>query len=472
MLGLSLHPADGGPGKTLSVNEGAIAAKSAVARKSKSAQFGRIFNGTYNWDVAAASDGHYIVTAGNGGGIYLTDGTLVQPFVPYSQIFCPSVNPLPVCNGGFNGDQRIYYDPTYGTGRWIITALWQSRNPTSFPQAQAVLAVSATNDPGGTWYKWNFPACGPNDTGDNSDQPHSGFNSLWIAIDSACSSGFIGSGGGGLVAINKVNAYNNLLTYTRFEDPVSESSNADNPTSDYSANESREILTATRFYSDGTVRLLTSYLGGTADAPSFYSAGWQSGTPAYRAVGLPPVNSPGGLISALTANYVSSSGVYTSTSGDPYLVAKMVVGDPQFTNASQIMSFVVDTLSGGWNSLQILGGANGSGPMASEIAMPLVLPGSNTAMIAYTISRTEYYPSLKIAYWTIDTMQLNYIALVQQGVNMPDTTGCPDCPRDRWADFYAAISPLPLSSNFFVGGTASVTFSNYPSASVWTTVTP
>ena len=475
----TLHPALAPPGKAVSVDEGTLATKTVMStkRSSKTAQFGAVILAPWAYDLAGASDGNYIVGL-QGTGIYRTNGQFVQSFDPKSQIYCNPVNPLPVCTQGGPGDDRIFYDP--GSARWIMTALWIGQDTTRYPARPVVLAVSQTSDPTGQWYAYNMSVCGDTDTTDTSDQPHTGFNANWIAIDSLCDTRYLGPNDGGLIAVNKSAAYAGQLAYTRFQDRIYENpgATANNPASTYSANESRLILTSTAVDPDYTVHLMTSYIGGTAASPAYYMGGWKSTTPAFT-TGSDPGGCPilystfcvsapgGGLIGNFTDTFSHSSGVYSSTFGDPYLVATMTFTDPRFTHASQIISFVVNTWSGGWNSLQVAGGTNGSGPIASDIAMPLVLSGANTALIGYEISRADYYPSAKIATWNIDTMTVTGSAFVQQGTGMPDSFA-----TGRWSDFLTAISPIPGTSQFFIGGTASVPNGTNPQDSVWTTVTP
>ncbi len=71
-------------------------------------------------------------------------------------------------------DPRIAYDQF--SSRWIFTA---SANDTS-PNSEILIAVSATNDPTGSWYLYSIDVDAANLVW--SDQPLMGFNQNWITI--------------------------------------------------------------------------------------------------------------------------------------------------------------------------------------------------------------------------------------------------------------------------------------------------
>lgn len=74
----------------------------------------------------------------------------------------------------FTYDPRCVFDP--GAGRWILTA---AANPGS-PDAAIVVAVSASNDPLGDWYRYYVDV----DSFDEADagSPTVGFNKNWIVV--------------------------------------------------------------------------------------------------------------------------------------------------------------------------------------------------------------------------------------------------------------------------------------------------
>ena len=71
-------------------------------------------------------------------------------------------------------DPRIHYDPY--AGRWIFTVCIDKSIATS----SILIAVSATNDPTGSWYQWQVDA----DAGNTAwvDYPTVGFNNKWIVV--------------------------------------------------------------------------------------------------------------------------------------------------------------------------------------------------------------------------------------------------------------------------------------------------
>jgi hypothetical protein len=63
------------------------------------------------------------------------------------------------------------------------------------------------------------------------------------------------------------------------------------------------------------------------------------------------------------------------------IVSIAVWGDPNYSNATQIISTATNTATEVATSLQTEGGENGAGPLASEIVMHLTQSGANEALI-------------------------------------------------------------------------------------------
>jgi hypothetical protein len=389
---------------------------------------------------------------------------------PTGSFWCGGSNPLPVCStGGFDGDDRALYDP--GVGRWIITALQVHG---SNAVAADLLAVSKTNDPTGVWYLYQFPSCGAFDTWDGSDQPHTGFNGQWIVVDSACSANPTdpASVGAALAVFDKAQVYSGAsLTLNQnwfeFVDPYNE---ANNPAATYAPiTNNREYLSAAAF--DGSqAAVVYSYVEGAADSP-VYVAGAELVTTGFQASGLPAVDAPGSsaCLQAWTNGWIHSSGVWSFRNGTPYVLSTMVLGDPRFSNSTQVVNLALNTNTGTAFALQLAGGRNGAGAMASEIAMPLVRSGgTNQAVIVYDFSASDFYPGVKSATWNLDRNTAGHLSTLNQGVVTP--TGFA---QGRWTDFIDALMPIPGSSSLLAGGTLAAPSTNSTQgASYWTTVAP
>src|SRR5436190_9408413 len=172
--------------------EGGDSASSTNAAATTVATVSNGFSETSTVDVTGATNGSAILIE-NGLSVlavHSMTGTVLKQ-TPDTAFWCPGPNPLQVCGtGGFAADPRVKYDT--GSNRWIVTALWLFGS-NSVPQD--VLAVSQTSDPTQGWNLYQFPACGAFDDWDGSDQPHTGFNSKWIVVTSACSSSSSGVNG-------------------------------------------------------------------------------------------------------------------------------------------------------------------------------------------------------------------------------------------------------------------------------------
>jgi hypothetical protein len=70
----------------------------------------------------------------------------------------------------------------------------------------------------------------------------------------------------------------------------------------------------------------------------------------------------------------------------------MVLGDPRYAHATQIINVATNTQTGVGTALQLAGGRDGAGPMAAEIAMPLRTSGADSALIFYDFSASDFYP--------------------------------------------------------------------------------
>jgi hypothetical protein len=113
----------------------------------------------------AVGPNHIMTTLNTQVAIRNKTGTLIGSLVSLDNFF-----------GGGNNvfDPKILYDPY--NSRWIFTACANAELATS----SLLVAVSATNDPTGTWYKYTYDV-------DNTntywfDYPSIGFNKDWIAV--------------------------------------------------------------------------------------------------------------------------------------------------------------------------------------------------------------------------------------------------------------------------------------------------
>jgi hypothetical protein len=368
----------------------------------------------------------------------------------------------------------VAYDP--GAGRWITSGLWVF---SSSAVATDVLAVSQSSDPTGGWNLYQFPACGGFDTWDGSDQPHLGFNRKWIVVTSACSASSSGVNGAGLAVFDKASLYAGKTlqlntNWFEFVDPYSGgpytgvgggNGTRENPVATYVPTiKGREYLTVS-VINGSRASVIYSDLQGPIDAPRFHSA-VETVTPRFSVSGNGTVDAPrcSACMASLANTWIHSSGVW-DIGRVPFVLSTMVMGDPRFTHATQIINIATNTETGAATALRIPGGASGAGPMASQIAMPLT--SSHTALIAYDDSRPSFYPGVKAALWNVSANTITTTRTLKQGSFTP-TNG----DQNRWVDFIDALSPVP-GSVFVLGATlASPSDNDSQRSTYWATVKP
>ncbi|MEA2600951.1 MAG: hypothetical protein QOF89_1943 [Acidobacteriota bacterium] len=430
-------------------------------------------------DIAGSSDGTYIfyyAYYANEITIYNMSGGVVQQTTGEA-FWCDGTSPLPICSlGGIGVDVRVKYDT--GAGRWIVTALWlfgSNSVPTN------VIAVSRTSDPTQGWYRYQFPACGAFDDWDGSDQPHTGFNNQWIAVASTCSA-HNGVNGAGLAVFDKNNLYQGgslslQINWWEFVDPYSGgpysgigggNGTRDDPVVTYASTiNNREYLTVRLPAPQATV--VYSYIEGPVNNPVFYSAA-QTVTTSFAVDSIvSAVDAPGctGCMNALANGWIHSSGVYLFANGMPYILTTMVMGDPNHARATQIINIALNTQTGAATALQVAGGTDGSGSLASEIAMPLVRSSTaNQALIIYDHSQSNFYPGVKSIWWNVDTNSVSSSATLQEGSLTPN-----NWTQSRWVDFNDAIAPISGSTSLVIGGiVAAPSPGESQRATYWTTL--
>jgi hypothetical protein len=425
------------------------------------------FSETTTVDVTGATNGSVILVY-NGAGVLVVHtmtGTVVKQ-TQDTAFWCSGTDPLPVCGtGGFAVDPRVKYDTR--SQRWIVTGLWLFG---SNSVAQDVLAVSQTSDPTQGWNLYQFPACGAFDNWDGSDQPHTGFNGKWIVVSSACSSSS-GVNGAGLAVFAKSNLYaGGALTLNQnwfeFVDPFSGGpysgigggdGTREHPVTTYTSGGREYLVTSTNNtpFNTGNAGVIYSYVTGPTDAPTFSSAALTVNT-SFSAIDISGVgvDAPGCMncISAFSNNWIHSAGVWNWKDGFPRVVSTMVMGKPGYARgATQVISVAMKIADGTSTALRISKNAAGSGPLASEIGVPLGgISMTNEALIAYDYSNSGFYPGIKMATWNLDNNSIISTSVLKEGILTPNNGD-----QNRWTDFMDALSPIPGTGSFVVGGTVA-----------------
>ena len=190
----------------------------------------------------------------------------------------------------------------------------------------------------------------------------------------------------------------------------------------------------------GNAGVIYSYVAGPTDSPTFSSAA-QTVNTSFSAIGMQPVDAPGctNCISAFSNNWIHSAGLWNSKDGFPRAVSTMVMGKPGLSGATQIISVVMKIADGTSTALRISRNAAGSGPLASEIGVPLGGTSMiNEALIAYDYSNSGFYPGIKMATWNLDNNSIISTSVLKEGILTPNNGD-----QNRWTDFIDALSPIP-----------------------------
>lgn len=358
------------------------------------------FNSLWDFDVAQATDGNYVLSTAEGYlSVYqLTTGQLLSQTGALN-VICPAANPLPVCSQAqFFGDWRVRYDPD--TSRWFISTFDIGSSPVQF-----VLLVSTGSYPGdfsaSGWYKYQFPLCGINNTQDASDQPQMGIGKNWVVVNGACAFG------PGLNVVSKSALLSGTATLSNWSDFTDAVSNGpfDNPTMGYYSGD--VWLAHADVNSADYVTITLSTISGTS-APVYTPRVAMLTTTAYTGgASLPLVSAPGHphwMDATGVGTKVHSAGVYQGISG-AFVLGVTTMPDGNDTNGTQTIPFAYAIGTGAWK-YQIYNNAtlNLEGSMASEIVMPNVNAlGYDEAVIAVSDSERNFYPGMKTILWNVDS---------------------------------------------------------------------
>ena len=143
---------------------------------------------------------------------------------------------------------------------------------------------------------------------------------------------------------------------------------------------------------------------------------------------------------------------------------------PTVSNGFSETTVVMKIANGTSTALRISKNAAGSGPLASEIGVPLGGTSTiNEALIAYDYSDSAFYPGIKMAIWNVDNNSIISRSVLKAGILTPNNGD-----QNRWTDFMDALSPIPGKGSFVVGGTVARPTPNddQQRATFWGTVTP
>jgi hypothetical protein len=245
----------------------------------------------------------------------------------------------------------------------------------------------------------------------------------------------------------------------------------DNPVTTYAPTMNQREYLTTALVGRSQAAIAYSYVEERKGAPVYVPTARTVTTSFEVSEGVPAVDTPGctGCLQALSNGWIHSSGVWTSAIGIPYILATWTAGDPHYQRATQAINITANVELGFARAMQISGGKDGAGPLASEIAAPLVHGGfPDQAVIVYDYSASNFYPGMKSATWDIERNSVRAFRTLKEGSVTP-TPGSFE--SGRWADFIDALVLIPGSSLGFAGGTVPTQSVNASDgATFWTKV--
>ncbi len=255
-------------------------------------------------------------------------------------------------------------------------------------------------------------------------------------------------------------------SYFKFHDLYdTNTAHRDNPANTYATNEAREYLTEAYLNTLSQANVNYSYLDGPANAPVYHGGAFYLNTLVRVTPNVfnPPLTigfvqtGPGCYycLGYYSNNYIHSTAVFASKpNGYPAAITTEDVPDPSKQNNMQEVTSALNLITGKTAALaDAYFYYPGSGPMASGIAPPAVMPADNSALIANTFGMDHEYPSAAWRTWDID-FNGSFNNCCQAGQVMPSGPVL-----SRWVDYAVAIAPLPNSSSVFMGAPFTSTVS-------------
>jgi hypothetical protein len=425
-----------------------------------------LFSRNWGIDVTAATDGTYILNLSNsvpGLEIYSMDGSQVYISEGEGNFFCNS-SPLPICQSpGFPGDMRTYYDTV--SKRWIMAGIWV------FGPTGLVIAVSATSDPRGPWYKYQSPPCGPSDP-ETGDQPHLGFNRYWIVINTLCS-----SNGYSLQVFDKAALYNGQplcgpntcgtgqVNWWEFRDQgfgVANDGREDDPVATYDGDASNEYLVHT-----GPVQVQPggpqsaefdfSRLSGSEFAPQLVSDVFSirlEGVAVDGAVANGDTPTCTGCMHTFNWPKVESAQLRKLVGGDKWLLASAASYDYPASPNTNYAAFVGYNLNTKEVAASMIG-APGMSIMSAEINA-IVHNRSDAVNIVWTSTAGNFYPGFQGYAWSVHNGTISN-GFSYEGSETPDaSTPEGSFERSRWLDFTDAAKPIPDGTSSLIAAPIAV----------------
>ena len=434
-----------------------------------------IFSRNWGIDVTAATDGTYILNLSNsvpGLEVYSMDGSVTYVSTTEDSFFCGS-SPLPICQSpGFPGDMRTYYDTV--SKHWIMSGIWVAPGCVECPLGKLIIAVSATSDPLGTWYKYQSPVCGPGAPNtDFGDQPHLGFNRYWIVVNSLCSVAEYS-----LQVFDKAALYSGqplcgpntcvgTANWWEFKDSgsgVGNDGREDDPVATYDGDEPNEYLVHTGPNSASQAEFDFSVLSGPEFAPKLTSDVLSielAGVAVNGAVAAGDTPDCTGCMHSDEWPKVDSAQLRRLANGDKWLFASAAsYNDPAAANTNYA-AFVGYDLRTGAIATSLIGAPQMS-VMSAEIDA-IVHNRSDAVVIAWTATAPNFYPGFQGYAWNVHNGTISN-GFSYEGGQTPTGFGA-----SRWLDFTDAAMPIPGGTTGLLAAPIANTSPSGEQGSLWFT---
>ena len=345
-------------------------------------------------------------------------------------------------SGGSPFDPRVHYDPY--TDRWIMVAVSVTSGASSYSNSRILIAISATGNPTGTWYKYSVLTDASNLTW--LDFPNVGFNNKWVTVAGNYFGSSMSSGSFTNAAIFVFNKATMMAgtgaPFVKITDGGSGGGFSDCPAVTYSATEPSMFVMDVYNPGAGRLRLRkitgpvgSPVLSGTIFTPTS-SQHWQFGAPTVS--GTDDFGPQVGTTRKLQTNDDRLNNL-TFRNGKLWCAHNVFLPATGTVNRASIMWWQTDTISA-TNQNGLIDGAAGT----LMFGFPSIsVNANNDALMGFAYMSSGLHPSAAYVYRTssdtISKMRTPYVYRHGQATYYVTFGGS----KNRWGDYSATcVDPI------------------------------